>query len=194
MEFVVKENIKLAQEIQQIEDNRVVQDIQKIVRKKYEIFKTDNAHLDALTGSNAKTNAQLRSFPAYLWARGGKELFKRFTLAEAYREVAGSSFTELDEQGSLYKAMVLSFKNKEEFPTDELKFSKDGWDQFMEHSRCYKRLYIDAFTATRQCEILSKIRDPQDPLEEVAEKAVFTCYYSWAKNGKSFEPPQNSLG
>ena len=43
MEFVVKENIKLAQEIQEIEDNRVVQDIQKIVRKKYEIFKTDNA-------------------------------------------------------------------------------------------------------------------------------------------------------
>ena len=187
MEFVVKENIKLAQEIQEIEDNRVVQDIQKIVRKKYEIFKTDNAHLDALTGSNAKTNAQLRSFPAYLWARGGKEVFKRFTLAEAYREVTGSSFPELDEQGSLYKAMVLSFKNKEEFPTDELKFSKYNWDQFMEHSICYKRQYIDAFIATCQCEVLSKIRDPQDPLEEAAEKAIFTCYYSYTKSGRSFD-------
>lgn len=52
MEFVVKENVKLAQEIQQIEDNRVVQDVQRLVRKKYEIFKTDNAHLDALNTQN----------------------------------------------------------------------------------------------------------------------------------------------
>lgn len=93
--------------------------------------------------------------------------------------MAGAEFGELDEQGSLYKAMVLSFKNKEEFPTDELKFSKENWDQFMEHSRVYKRLYIDAFVATCQCEMLAKIRDPQDPLEEVAEKALFTCYYSY---------------
>ena len=83
---VQRENQELHLEIDRLTNQKIIDQISRIVRRKYENAKAENMAMDTMQASNLLVHT-LKSFAAYLWARGGQNHLRRAILANAYEEV-----------------------------------------------------------------------------------------------------------
>ena len=75
--------------------------------------------------------------------------------------------------------MQITFKSLDEFPNTGIKISALDSKNYLMQAQFYKKMFLDAFVATLQCETLSKI-DPQNDPD--GEKALFICFHHYMKN------------
>jgi hypothetical protein len=184
---VQRENHDLHVEIDRLTNQKVIDQVTRIVRRKYESAKAEGYLNDNNPQGSTILVHSLRSFTAYLWVRGAREHLKRAIVANAYEEVTQQPLVGLSEETSLYRAMVEQFHKKEEYPSDSrLKFTQEEFADYMTHAEHYRTMYKDAYVAAAQLKAIGVINSPDDPDNEIAEKAVFICYHNYQANAGSF--------
>ena len=145
LEMVAKENQQLAKEIDNIKNQKIIQEIQSIVRKRYETYKLEFTKIESLKNTNTAT---LQSYAAYLWVNNRRISLKQSILADAYKEVTKSDIKLLEQDSSMMQALLSYTKSREEYPFENLVQTPQELEQFIKHCQHYKQMYLDAYVAS----------------------------------------------
>ena len=83
----------------------------------------------------------------YLFENGKypQELLKKTVIAECFQETQEKSFSDVDPESTLYKAMQTSLKGGDFLQTGNLKLNESDMSKLSKYINFYKQMYVDAF-------------------------------------------------